>query len=178
MKPERCLCTRHGLGEFSGPGTSRHTLPDTRNLGNGLIYEGNASTAPGANESSGLDLSHPDAADTVVLNGILWRDRKGHRLMPAAVAHPDPAEQKTTTDTSKEPWFEPVGAGRIGVGRPLPRFDRALPSSTSTSGFSRFGGVRPGRSPALVDECNGTDRLNSGFSRLPVPDFFASKSSE
>ncbi|HZE26627.1 MAG TPA: phosphoesterase [Terriglobales bacterium] len=80
--------------EFSGPGDQSAYTADTRNLGNGLIYKVNGSTAPGANESSGLDFSHPDAADTVVLNRVLWRDRKGHAVMPAPVPTAIQAESK------------------------------------------------------------------------------------
>jgi len=71
--------------EFSGPGDQPPFTADNRNLKNGLIYKVNPSTAPGAKQSSQLDFSRPDAADTGVLNGILWRDRKGDALMPAAV---------------------------------------------------------------------------------------------
>ncbi len=71
--------------EFSGPGNQPAFTADSRNLKNGLIYRVNPSTAPGAKQSSQLDFSRPDAADTKVLNGILWRDRKGDLLMPAAL---------------------------------------------------------------------------------------------
>jgi len=71
--------------EFSGPGDQPAFTADNRNLKNGLIYKVNPSSAPGAKQSSQLDFSRPDAADTGVLNGILWRDRKGDALMPAAV---------------------------------------------------------------------------------------------
>jgi hypothetical protein len=33
-------------------------------------------------ESAKLDFSHADAADSQVLNAILWRDRKGSKAMP------------------------------------------------------------------------------------------------
>ena len=83
--------------EFSGAGDQPGFTADTRNLKNGLIYRVNPSTAPGAKQSSQLDFSRPDAADTGVLNGILWRDRKGDIVMPAAVhtviAAPEGADQ-------------------------------------------------------------------------------------
>jgi hypothetical protein len=31
-----------------------------------------------------MDFSRPDAVNPVVLNAILWRDRKGHKPIPAA----------------------------------------------------------------------------------------------
>ena len=68
---------------FSGPGDQPPFTADRRNLKTGLIYKVNPSTAPGAKQSSQLDFSHPDAADNGLLNGILWRDRKGDIAMPA-----------------------------------------------------------------------------------------------
>ncbi len=62
---------------FSGPGTQPPYLADDKNLRNGLIYNVNAKSAPGAKESSRMDFSRPDAADAAQLNGILWRNEKG-----------------------------------------------------------------------------------------------------
>jgi len=62
---------------FSGPGVQPAYQADDRNLRNGLIYSANEATAPGAKESSKLDFSGPDRADSAVLNAILWRDAKG-----------------------------------------------------------------------------------------------------
>jgi DNA-binding beta-propeller fold protein YncE len=70
---------------FSGPGTQPPFAADFRNRDNGLIYQANKPTAPGAAASSLLDFSHADAADSAQLNAILWRDRKGDSPMPAPV---------------------------------------------------------------------------------------------
>ena len=67
---------------------------DTRNLDNGLIYQVNPKTAPGAVESSKMDFSHPDAVDADVLNAILWHAAKGDQPMPK---------------TPKNPMFNPAG---------------------------------------------------------------------
>lgn len=55
---------------------------DYRNRDNSLIYQANAKDALGAKESSALDFSVADAADTATLNAILWRDAKGDLPQP------------------------------------------------------------------------------------------------
>ena len=67
---------------FSGPGTQAPYQVDDRNLRNGLIYAVNPRSAVGARESSRMDFSRPDHADTTALNAILWRDAKGDTAMP------------------------------------------------------------------------------------------------
>ena len=62
---------------FVGAGDQPAFKADYRNRDNGLIYQANAGNAPGAKESSALDFSVADAADTDTLNAILWRDAKG-----------------------------------------------------------------------------------------------------
>jgi DNA-binding beta-propeller fold protein YncE len=69
---------------FSGTGDQPAFTADNRNLKNGLIYEVNKRTAPGAKISSKLDFSRPDAAGATRLNRVLWRDQKGDAPMPAA----------------------------------------------------------------------------------------------
>ena len=69
---------------FSGPGTQPPDQADDKNLRSGLIYQMNANSAPGAKESLNMDLSRPDAANAVQLNGILWRNEKGDVPMPMA----------------------------------------------------------------------------------------------
>jgi len=69
---------------FSGSGTQPAFAADYRNLTNGLIYETNKATAPGAKASAKMDFSRPDAADAAKLNEILWRDQKGSAPPPAA----------------------------------------------------------------------------------------------
>jgi DNA-binding beta-propeller fold protein YncE len=69
---------------FSGTGDQPAFTADDRNLKNGLIYEVNKRTAPGAKISSKMDFSRPDAAGATRLNRVLWRDQKGDAPMPAA----------------------------------------------------------------------------------------------
>lgn len=67
---------------FSGKGDQAPFVADYSNQKNGLIYKANAPNSAAAKESSRLDFSHADAADSAVLNAILWRDRKGNTKMP------------------------------------------------------------------------------------------------
>jgi hypothetical protein len=69
---------------FSGAGDQPAFTADYRNLKNGLIYEVNKRTAPGAKISSKMDFSRPDAAGATRLNRVLWRDQKGDAPMPVA----------------------------------------------------------------------------------------------
>ncbi len=69
---------------FSGAGDQPAFKADDRNLKNGLIYEVNKRTAPGAKVSSKMDFSRPDAAGATRLNRVLWRDQKGDAPMPAS----------------------------------------------------------------------------------------------
>lgn len=79
-------------GLFKGAGDQPAYKADYRNLRNGLIYETNRKNAPGANVSSGMDFSRPDAANASKLNHVLWQDQKGaipapkpkHTVFPAA----------------------------------------------------------------------------------------------
>jgi DNA-binding beta-propeller fold protein YncE len=68
---------------FSGAGDQPAFRADYRNRDNSLIYAANAKNAPGAKESSKLDFSVADAADTATLNAILWHDARGDAPMPA-----------------------------------------------------------------------------------------------
>jgi DNA-binding beta-propeller fold protein YncE len=68
---------------FTGAGDQPAYTVDNRNLKNGLIYEVNKRTAPGAKISSKMDFSRPDAAGATRLNRVLWRDQKGDAPMPA-----------------------------------------------------------------------------------------------
>ncbi len=67
---------------FTGSGDQPAFKADYRNRDNGMIYQANAPNAPGARLSSKLDFSHADAADTNILNAILWRAAKGNVPMP------------------------------------------------------------------------------------------------
>ena len=76
---------------LAGPGTQPPYQVDDKNLRNGLIYRVNEKNAAGAKESSQMNFSKPDAADTKMLNAILWQDAKGNVLMPdTSHSHPDP----------------------------------------------------------------------------------------
>ncbi|HEX2917482.1 MAG TPA: bifunctional YncE family protein/alkaline phosphatase family protein, partial [Edaphobacter sp.] len=68
---------------FTGPGDQAPFTADYRNRENGLIYEANAATAPGAKESAKMDFVHADRADPVKLNVILWKDAMGEKPVPA-----------------------------------------------------------------------------------------------
>ncbi len=68
---------------FTGAGDQPPFKADYRNRDNGMIYQANSANAPGAKESAKLNFSVADAADTNVLNAILWRAAKGNVPMPA-----------------------------------------------------------------------------------------------
>jgi DNA-binding beta-propeller fold protein YncE len=68
---------------FTGAGEQPAFRADYRNRDNGMIYQANRRDAPGAQQSAKLDFSVADAADTNVLNAILWRAAKGRVPMPA-----------------------------------------------------------------------------------------------
>jgi DNA-binding beta-propeller fold protein YncE len=67
---------------FAGAGDQPAFKADYRNRDNGTIYQANAANAPGAKQSAELNFSHADAADSNVLNAILWRAAKGNIPMP------------------------------------------------------------------------------------------------
>jgi DNA-binding beta-propeller fold protein YncE len=67
---------------FSGAGTQAAFTAERRNLENGLLYATNPPKNPTAQQSMELDFSHADAANTAVLNQILWRDARGDAPMP------------------------------------------------------------------------------------------------
>jgi DNA-binding beta-propeller fold protein YncE len=67
---------------FTGAGDQPAFTADYRNRDSGLIYQANTKDAIGAKESSTLNFSVADAADTEVLNAILWHDAKGDLPMP------------------------------------------------------------------------------------------------
>jgi hypothetical protein len=67
---------------FSGGGEQKPFDADARNRENGLIYKMNPPHGPGAQESSRMDFSRPDAANAALLNAMLWRDIKGKAPMP------------------------------------------------------------------------------------------------
>ncbi len=68
---------------FTGAGDQAAFAADTSNRENGLIYEANKRTAPGAAASAKMDFRHADRADTMKLNVILWQDAMGVKPVPA-----------------------------------------------------------------------------------------------
>jgi DNA-binding beta-propeller fold protein YncE len=68
---------------FTGPGDQAPFVADRSNDENGLIYQMNAPTTPGAKESAKMDFSHADRADAQKVNVILWEDAMGDRPIPA-----------------------------------------------------------------------------------------------
>ena len=88
---------------FTGAGDQAAFTADYRNRDNGLIYQANPAKAPGAKESARLDFSHADAADTDVLNAILWRDARGDIPLPSPKHTALPAETGKHGDDNV-PW--------------------------------------------------------------------------
>ena len=72
------------VAPLSGKGTQPPFQADDRNLRNGLLYEMNDKTSPGAGQSAKMDFSRPDAVNAQELNEILWQDAKGTQRMPSA----------------------------------------------------------------------------------------------
>ena len=67
---------------FTGAGDQPPFKADYRNRDNGTIYQANTPSSPMAEESSKLDFSVADAANTEMLNAILWKAAKGDVPMP------------------------------------------------------------------------------------------------
>jgi DNA-binding beta-propeller fold protein YncE len=67
---------------FNGAGDQPPYKADYRNRDSGMIYQANTPSTPMAKESSELDFSVADAADTEKLNAILWKAAKGDVPMP------------------------------------------------------------------------------------------------
>lgn len=68
---------------FSGTGTQPPFQVDDSNLRNGLLYQMNGKTSPGAEQSAKMDFSRPDAVNAQELNEILWQDAKGAQRIPS-----------------------------------------------------------------------------------------------
>ena len=69
---------------FSGAGNQPPFAADWSNRENGMMYQMNPGKGQGSKESAKMDFTRPDAANPVLLNAILWRDRKGDQPLPAA----------------------------------------------------------------------------------------------
>jgi DNA-binding beta-propeller fold protein YncE len=87
---------------FSGAGDQPPFKADYRNRDNGMMYQANAPAAPMARESSKLDFSVADAADSEKLNAILWRAAKGNVPMPASRHTVIPASCVGTVATERK----------------------------------------------------------------------------
>jgi DNA-binding beta-propeller fold protein YncE len=82
---------------FSGAGNQAPFTADWSNRDSGLIYQMNPAKGQGAKESAKMDFSRPDAVNPILLNAILWRDRKGdipiprprHKMRTAEPEHED-----------------------------------------------------------------------------------------
>ena len=81
---------------FTGAGEQPAFKADYRNRDNGMIYKPIAPDAAGAKQSAKLNFSVADAADTNVLNAILWRAAKGRVPMPAPRHTVFPAGTRTS----------------------------------------------------------------------------------
>ncbi len=73
---------------FAGAGDQPPFDADYRNRDNGLLYQANGPSGPGAKESSRMDFEHEDRADPRILNVILWRDAMGSKPLPLLLSHP------------------------------------------------------------------------------------------
>ena len=83
---------------FTGEGEQPPFNADSRNRDNGMIYQANSANAPGAKQSAKLNFSVADAADTNVLNAILWRAAKGNVPMPVPKHSVFPADVVRSRD--------------------------------------------------------------------------------
>lgn len=72
---------------FTGEGNQPAFSADYSNRDNKLIYMANTPKSPGARESSRMDFTHEDRADTRKLNVILWKDAMGAKPVPAMLLH-------------------------------------------------------------------------------------------
>ena len=84
---------------FRGPGSQPPFSADYRNRDNGLLYQMNTKEWK---EGASLDFSHADAADTAVLNKVLWQDRMGGKPMPAPTFNVFPPKASNSTETGLE----------------------------------------------------------------------------
>jgi len=72
---------------FTGDGSQPAYEADYSNRDNGLIYTANTPRSAGAKQSSKMDFTHPDQADSYKLNVILWRDTMGNKPLPTQLKH-------------------------------------------------------------------------------------------
>ncbi len=83
---------------FTGAGDQPAFVADTRNRDNGLIYQANQKTAPGAAASARMDFTHADRADAQKLNVILWQDAMGDTPVPGMLTEKRKKARKDDDD--------------------------------------------------------------------------------
>jgi len=83
---------------FTGTGDQPAFTADYTNRDNKLIYTANTEKSPGAKQSSKMDFTHEDQADTQKLNAILWRDAMGNTPLPPSLRHPKPTRKDEDDD--------------------------------------------------------------------------------
>ncbi len=120
---------------FSGPGAQAPYAADYRNRDNNLIYQINPKKGLGAQESSRMDFSRPDAANAKRVNAILWRDSKGaiplppsrHAIIPASSEKKSPISLESVVEgrlvKARATWMYGLKAharakGRLKLGLP------------------------------------------------------------
>ncbi len=79
---------------FAGAGDQPAFNADFANRDNGLIYQANTARSPGAKQSSRMDFTHEDRADSQKLNVILWRDAMGTKPIPQMLIHAHKAHKE------------------------------------------------------------------------------------
>ena len=83
---------------FTGDGTQAAFAADYRNRDNGLIYQANQKSAPGAAASAKMDFTHADRADAQKLNVILWQDAMGNQPVPGMLTEKRKKAKKDDDD--------------------------------------------------------------------------------
>ena len=83
---------------FTGAGDQAAFAADYRNRDDGLIYQANQKTAPGAATSAKMDFSHADRADSQKLNVILWQDAMGNTPVPVMLTEKRKKAKKDDDD--------------------------------------------------------------------------------
>jgi len=83
---------------FSGDGTQPPFSADFRNRDNGLLYKMNEKESAASAASAKMDFSRADAADSALLNQLLWQDRMGDAPMPAPQHNVFAAAQESSSE--------------------------------------------------------------------------------
>jgi DNA-binding beta-propeller fold protein YncE len=83
---------------FAGAGDQPPFDADRTNLNNNMIYEVNTERSAGARQSSQMDFTHADRADSRVLNVVLWQDAKGNQPVPSLLRNAKASVRKDDDD--------------------------------------------------------------------------------